>query len=187
MSDKKTVVNEENVNQPMSEDKFKAVLSIGTAVFAVIFAILWAVFPYQWYAVFCGTNVGSYVQLLLIALVLSIPMCYLFSKITKINIPLIKTLIVNSISLVVIDFIYSSYYLNDTFYLLVISIAVFFGINIWIFAKAPYENKGIKLSPIKKRPILTIVWTVLYTVLLIVMDILLFRLIAYIYLINFTS
>lgn len=163
------------------KDKTKGFFALGSIVIVLLWMALWYVFPIDFYAVFFNNTVGSYIQLALLAIVLSFPMCFIFSKLTKNDIPIFKTLIANIVCLVALDFIYSVFYFEHFIFVILTSV-VHLGIMIWIFGFAKSKVPNSKLyAPIKRQPLKTIVWAVLYTVIIDAADIMLFRLITSIY------
>lgn len=161
-------------------DKTKGFFALGTVAAVLLWMFLWYMFPMEFYAIFFNNIVGSNIQLILLASVLSIPMCYIFSKFTKKNIPLLKTLLVNILFLVGLDYVYSIFY--DMHFIFVILTGVLhFAVILYLFGHAESKESKNETIPIKKQPLMIIIWAAVYVLIIDISNIMLFRLITYIY------
>ncbi len=131
--------------------KRKGFFAIGAVAVAVLWAVLWLVFPMQWYSLFFSSTVGSYVTLILLAAVLIMPMCWIFSLITRTNLSVTKSLIVNIIFLVGIFFLFSAFRYTMA-YLIAIAAVLHIAAMAWVLGTAPkIPKKHIKRT--KPEPV----------------------------------
>ncbi|MGN0607578.1 MAG: hypothetical protein ACI4J6_00110 [Oscillospiraceae bacterium] len=172
--------------------KRKGFFALGAVVLAALWAVLWLIFPMEWYAVFFASTVGSYVTLALLAAVLILPFCWLFSLITSTNISVTKNFIVNFIFLVGTFFLFAAFRYSMV-WLMIIAAVLHIGAMVWVLGTASVvpkkrikrmkakpvfyekitggkvkadEDSGDDLLPIKKQPIAVVLMAVLYVVLI---------------------
>lgn len=166
-------------------DRKKRFFALGAIVFAVVWAILWVIFPMQWYSLFFASTIGSYVQLILLATVLIFILCWVFTKITASNISVTKNYFVNLIFMIGILFLFSAFRYSMV-YLIVIAAVLHAAAMVWVLGTA-IPNNEISASAkcgflkLKEQPLITVMWAVLYTIIINAANIFLFWKIAYIF------
>lgn len=188
--------------------KTKGYLSLGCLGAAVLWTALWFLFPMEWYTVFFDSTIGSYVTLILLATVLVIPFCWLFTIITSSNISFTLNYIANVLFMIATVFVYSALRFS-MWWLVAIAVLAHIAVQTFIIGTAhPYKKKKlkkmskkfknvsyekitggtVKIEPeidsdsvplIKKQPLIAIMWAAVHTILIDVVYILLFSLIAY--------
>lgn len=182
-------------------DKRKGFFALGALAFAVLWLILWYVFPMEWYALFYATTVGSYVNLVLLAAVLILPMCWAATKAMSCNVSVTKNFVVNIIFMVGILFLFSAFRYSAV-YVVIIAAVLHIAAMVWVLGTAePHDKKhtkrvkdnekslfGIfrsdgdeKVLPIKKQPLIVIMWAVIYTLIIDGANIFLFWEVAHIF------
>lgn len=142
-----------------SRKKTKASLICGA--FALLFIILWAVFPMEFYSVFYASAAGSNILLLLMELVLIIPLNMLFSRITKGNISVFFTLVSDIVLMTAAAYTFSIFRYTQIIWLILV-LALHFLSKLFIDGHT-YESSDIKLPPIKRKPLQTVLTALAHT------------------------
>ena len=132
--------------------KRKGFFALGAVMLAVLWAVLWLIFPMEWYAVFFASTVGSYVTLALLAAVLILPFCWLFSLITSTNISVTRNFIVNFIFLIGTFFLFAAFRYSMV-WLMIIAAVLHIGAMVWVYGSAEkYKTGRISLKH-KEEPV----------------------------------
>lgn len=149
-------------------DRKKGFAAIAALGFAVLWAVLWLVFPMEFYSIFFMSIIGSNVLLVLINTVVLLPFYYIFTKLTRTDLSFCKTVLVNILCLVAVEYVFSIFLFSDYFFICVLSVIAHALINIWVFGSAKIRDgkapKGMNAPApkaeisIKKQPMITIIW-----------------------------
>lgn len=188
--------------------KKKGLFSLGCGVFAVLWIILWFVFPMEWYSIFFASTIGSYVTLVLLATVLIVPFCWLFTLITSSNISFTLNYISNVLFIIGVTFLFAAFRYS-MWWLVAIAVLLQTAVQTFIIGTAaPYKKKRlkklskkykdvsyekitggtVKVEPeaddssvilIKKQPLIAVMWAAVHTVAIDAVNIALFWLLAY--------
>ena len=154
-------------------DKKKLFFAIGSVAFAMLWMLLWNIFPMQFYAIFFAGIVGSNIQLVLLNAAALFPLFYIFTKLTRTELSFCKTVLLNIFLVAAVEYVFSIFMFSDYFYLCVIAYILHSAANIWTFGSAEVRGsrkaKGMR-SPeikreaaIKKQPIISIIWAAAFT------------------------
>lgn len=163
----------------------KGVLAAGAVLFAVLWLVLWLIFPMEWYSLFFASTVGSFVTIALLAADITIILCWAFSFLSGIDIPFVKNLIVNIISMAAVLWLFAAFRYSMP-YVVIIAAVLHAAAMVWVmgFAKK-YPKKGKpdpeNVKAIKKQPIITVIWAAAYVILADIANIILFSKMAYIF------
>ncbi|MBQ8825658.1 MAG: hypothetical protein IJ007_01015 [Oscillospiraceae bacterium] len=188
--------------------KKKGLFSLGCIAFAILWVILWFIFPMEWYSLFFASTVGSYVTLVLLATVIVVPLCWLFTIITASNISFTLNYIANVLFIIGVTFLFSAFRYS-MWWLVAIAVLLQIAVQTFIIGKAPpYKKKRlkklskkhknisyekitggtVKVEPdvdessealIKKQPLIAVMWAAVHTIAADVINIALFWLLAY--------
>ena len=188
--------------------KKKGLFSLGCIVAAVLWVILWFVFPMEWYSIFFASTIGSYVTLVLLATVLIVPFCWLFTLVTASNISFTVNYIANVLFIIGVTFLFSVFRYT-MWWLIAIAVVLQIAVQTFIIGNAPpykkkrlkklskkYKNISyekitggtVKVEPdvdessevlIKKQPFIAVMWAAVHTIVIDAVNILLFWLLAY--------
>lgn len=142
-----------------SKKKIKA--SVISGSFALLFIILWLVFPMEFYSVFYASAAGSNVLLLLMELVLIFPLNMLFSKIIKGNISVFFTLVSDIVLMTAAAYTFSIFRYTQVIWLILVIVLHFIS-KLFIDGHA-YESSDIKLSLIKRKPLSAVLIALAHT------------------------
>lgn len=172
-------------------DKMKAVWAVGAFAFALLFAVLWNLFPMVFYSVFFANTVGSYVLLALISLVVLLPLFWLFTKLSKTDLSFCMAVPMNVIPVIAVEFVFSVFFFSDARLWCIVAVAVHSLLNILTFGFAEIRGgkapKGMNAPApkgervIKKQPVLAVVWAVAYSFVADVVSFLIFYAVAQIF------
>lgn len=160
-----------------SLDKFFTVKRRGIAAlcalgFAVIWMMLWKLFPMEWYVMFFSSIIGSNIQLVLMNGVVLLPMFYVFTKLTKTDLSFGKTVLLNIILTAAVEYVFSIFMFSDKFFLCVIALILHGAANVWVFGTAEVTDgkntKGMRgevtrVAAIKKQPLISVIWAAAFT------------------------
>lgn len=172
--------------------KRKGIMALAAVGAAVLWIILWMLFPMEWYSLFFASTAGSYIQIALLCTVIILPLCYIMSVITSADISSALNYIVNLIFMMGILFLFSAFRYSMP-WLVAIAAVLHMGAMVWVYGSAEkYKTgrislkhkeepvpEGIKM--IKKQPLITIMWAAIYTLAANALNIFLFWQMAYIY------
>lgn len=166
--------------------KHKIYAAIGSVVFAIVWLILWDMFPMQFFAIFCGSVVGSFVQLIVLNAVVLLVFLLIFTLVTRTDLSFCKTVPINIICIFGIEILYS--WVGK---FLIPAVLVHGAICLWAFGTSPLRDnkapKGMKAPapekklPIKKQPVATVIWAVVFAFSVDMVCLWLYRAIALIY------
>jgi len=172
--------------------KHKIFAAIGSVVFTIVWLILWDMFPMQFYAIFCGSLTGSFVQLIFLNAVVAPIFLLIFTLVTKTDLSFCKTVPVNVVCVFGIEMLrlFIGVY-GWSMYLLIAGILVHGAICLWAFATAPIRDnrapKGMKAPApekqiaIKKQPLIAVIWAVVFAFSIDMVCLWLYRVMALIY------
>lgn len=172
--------------------KHKIYASAGAVVFALLWLILWDMFPMQFYSLFCANLVGSFIQLILLNAVVVPIFLLIFTLVTKTDLSFCKTVPLNILCVFGIEIfrLFIGFY-GWSMYLLIAGIVVHGAICLWPFGTAAVRDnkapKGMKAPApekkiaIKEQPLITVVWAVAFAFSIDVVCLWLYRVIALIY------
>ena len=172
--------------------KHKIFAAIGSVVFTIVWLILWDMLPMQFYAIFCGSLIGSFVQLILLNAVVAPIFLLVFTLVTKTDLSFCKTVPINIICVFGVEFLRLciSVYGWGTVWLIP-AILVHGAICLWAFGTAPVRDnkapKGMNApapkreTAIKKQPLISVIWAVTFAFSIDVVCLWLYRVMALIY------
>lgn len=163
----------------------KGLLAAGAVLFAVLWLVLWMLFPMEWYSLFFASTVGSFITIALLAADITIILCWVFSLLTGIDIPFVKNLIVNIVSMTAVLWLFAAFRYSMP-YVVAIAAVLHVAAMVWVMGfayKYPVKGKqsGEAVKAIKKQPIITVIWAVVYVAAADIANIILFRQMAYIF------
>ena len=171
-------------------DRRKGYFALASLAFIPVWMFIWNAFPMQFYSVFFAGVIGGNIQLALLDLVVLFPLFYIFTKLTRTDLSFCKTVLLNVFLMAGVEYVFSIFYFQGLFYLCVIAYIIHSAVNIWTFGSAGVRDgkmgKGMRAPEvkrdraIKKQPILTIVWAVIFSFTADAAGIALMRLIAHI-------
>ena len=154
-------------------DRKKGFFAIGAIGFALLWMILWNIFPMQFYSFFFVSITGSNVQLALLNLTVLFPLFYIFTKLSKTDLSFSKTVLLNVLLAAAVEYTFSIFMFSDYFFICAIAYIVHSAANIWTFGSAGVRNgkigKGMRAptvkpeAAIKKQPIISIVWAAAFS------------------------
>ena len=172
-------------------DRKKGWFALGALAFVLVWMFLWNAFPMQFYSVFFAGVIGGNIQLALLDLVVLFPLFYIFTKLTRTDLSFCKTVLLNVFLMAAVEYVFSIFYFQGLFYLCVIAYVLHSAVNIWTFGSAEIRSikmgKGMRAPEvrrdraIKKQPVLSIVWAVIFSFTADAAGIALMRLMAHIY------
>lgn len=172
-------------------DKRKGFAAIGALVFALLWMFLWNIFPMEFYSLFFADIVGSNILIILLNTVVLLPSFYIFTKLTRTDLSFIKTVLVNIFCLAAVDYVFSIFFFSDYFFWCVIAIVLHAAVNVWVFGSARVRDgkapKGMKApmpeteKSIKKQPLISIIWAVVFAFVTDIISFGLMYIIAHIY------
>lgn len=143
------------------KNKIKASIICGAAV--LLWLILWKIFPMEFYSLFFASNVGSNIMLLLLILVISIPCNLLFSKITKSDISMTLTLLKDVVLMTAAAYTFSVFRYSHT-WIFIIALVLHLAAEFFVTGFAD-EGEGVLNPPIKRKPLMTAVWSAVHIIL----------------------
>lgn len=188
--------------------KKKGLFSLGCIAAAILWVILWFVFPMEWYSIFFASTLGSYVTLILLATVLIVPFCWLFTIITASNISFTLNYISNVLFIIGVTFLFTAFRYS-IWWLTAIAVILQIAAQTFIIGFAPpykkkklkklskkYKNVSyekitggtVKVEPeieddgivlIKKQPLIAVMWAAVHTLVIDTVNIALFWVMAY--------
>ncbi|MGN0637884.1 MAG: hypothetical protein ACI4J0_05900 [Huintestinicola sp.] len=142
MNDKKD--SEKNAPYFTLKRKGKAaVISLGAAV---LWVILWFIFPMEFYSLFFASKFGSTFLLAAMAAVLTFPACFICTKALSKDISVPLYLSVNIVGMVGCIFLYSIFRYSAVWWL-ILGLAVHLGATAAVFVTAP----DIKVNRVKEK------------------------------------
>ncbi|MDR0903297.1 MAG: hypothetical protein LBM59_01535 [Ruminococcus sp.] len=141
----------------------RAKINIGIGIFAVIWCLLWAGFPLLFGAMFMSDIIGSNFYVLLFCTVSAFLSQSLFGKIWRINFNIFLPTIITAIFLVGTVYIYSIFFYSDRPWIIILYIVLTATPNLVIIALSKSADPEVKLSLIKRKPGLTVIYACLLT------------------------
>ncbi len=172
--------------------KHKIYAAVCSVVFAIVWLILWDMFPMQFYSLFCASLIGSFIQLILLNAVVVPIFLLIFTLVTKTDLSFCKTVPLNIICIFGIELLrlFIGFY-GWSMYLLLAGILVHAAVCFWAFATAPIRDnkapKGMKApappkeTAIKKQPLISAIWAVTFAFSIDMVCLWLYRVMALIY------
>lgn len=188
--------------------KKKGLFSLGCIAAAVLWVILWFVFPMEWYSLFFASTIGSYVTLVLLATVLIVPFCWLFTIITASNISFTVNYISNVLFIIGVTFLFAAFRYSMWWLTAIAVLCQIIAQTFIIGLAPPYKKKRLKklnkkykhvsyekitggtvnIEPeiqddgvvlIKKQPLIAVMWAAVHTLAIDTVNIALFWVMAY--------
>lgn len=154
-------------------DKKRGFFALGAVAFAVLWMILWCVFPMQFYSIFFVSMTGSNIQLALLNFTVLFPLFYIFTKLSKTDLSFSKAVLINVFLTAAVEYTFSICMFSDYFYLCVIAYIVHSAVNIWTFGSAGVRDgkigKGMRApeakpqAAIREQPVISIVWAAAFS------------------------
>lgn len=154
-------------------DKKKGIFALGAIGFAVLWLILWYIFPMQFYSLFFASVIGSNIQLALLNFTALFPLFYIFTKLTKTELSFSKTVLMNVLLTAAVEYVFSIFMFSGRFYICVIACILHSAANVLTFGSAGVRNgklgrgmraPGVKLrAAIKEQPVISIVWAAIFS------------------------
>lgn len=126
--------------------KRKGKAAIVSLAAAVLWVILWFVFPMEFYSLFFASSIGSTLFLAAMAAVMTFPACFICTKALSKDISVPLHLTVNIIGMVGCIFLYSIFRYTAVWWL-ILGLAVHLGATAAVFVTAP----DIKVNRIKEK------------------------------------
>ncbi len=172
--------------------RHKVYAALGAVVFAIVWLILWDMFPMQFYSLFCASLAGSFIQLVLLNAVVAPVFLLIFTAVTKTDLSFCKTVPINIVCVFGIELLrlFIGFY-GWSMYLLAAGIIVHGAICLWAFGTAEIRDKkapkGMNApSPkreiaIKKQPVIAVIWAVVFAFSIDAVCLWLYRVMALIY------
>lgn len=142
MNDKK----DKEKNPPYFTAKRKGIAAIVSLGAAVLWVILWFVFPMEFYSLFFASNIGSTLFLAAMAAVITFPACFICTKALSKDISVPLHLGVNIVGMVGCIFLYSIFRFTAVWWL-ILGLAVHLGATAAVFVTAP----DIKVNRVKEK------------------------------------
>lgn len=141
---------EENIKekQPYFTLKRKGIASLICLAAAVLWLILWNIFPMPFYSLFFASNIGSNIILVLLAAMLTFPLNFLFSKTLGTDISVPAMLIVNIVCMMAFIYLYSIFRYTAVWWVIIAAV-VHMAAAAVVFAKSR-QPKIPKLKTEKK-------------------------------------
>lgn len=99
--------------------KQKGIAAIICGGAALLWLVLWLVFPMPFYSLFFADMIGSNVTLVIIAVLLTFPANYLFSRLLRADINYIAHLAVNIVGMVAFIYVYSIFRYTAIYWIII--------------------------------------------------------------------
>ena len=131
---------------PYFNEKRKGIAAVICVGAAVLWTLLWLVFPMEFYSLFFASNIGSTLFLAALAAVITFPACFICTKVLKKDISVPLHLCVNIIGMVGCIFLYSIFRYTAIRWL-ILGLAVHMAATAVVFVIAP----DIKINRIKEK------------------------------------
>jgi hypothetical protein len=135
-------------------------LLLGIAIFAVLWCVLWAIFPMAWYSLFMANMVGSNVYILLFCFIIAVLTRSIFNKLWRIDLPFVQNTFAKTLMLIATIYIYSIFLYSDYWYILLIYLVAYVVINAIILNKVERRDPKVVKPLIKRNPVLAIVYAI---------------------------
>ena len=143
------IMNENEKKERYFTLKRKGIAAIVCFAVALLWVILWFIFPMEFYSLFFASNIGSTIFLAAIAAVITFPACYIGTKALSRDISVPLHLIVNMIGMVGCIFLYSIFRYNAIWWV-IIGMVLHIAATAAIFVLAP-EIKVNRVKNAKSR------------------------------------
>lgn len=172
-------------------NRTRGIAAIGALAFALVWAILWDIFPMQFYSFFFADTIGSNIQLILINTVVLLPFFWLFTKLSRTDLSFSGTVLLNILLVVGVEYVFSIFLFSDYFFICVIAVIIHAAINILPFGSAAVRDgkapKGMNApapkaeKAIKKQPLISVIWAASFAFAVDAVSFGLFFIVAHIY------
>ena len=139
-------MNDKEKNPPYFTPKRKGIAAIVSLAAAVLWVLLWFVFPMEFYSLFFASNIGSTLFLAALAAVITFPACFICTKALGKDISVPLHLCVNIVGMVGCIFLYSIFRYTAVWWL-ILGLAVHIAATSAVFVIAP----DIKINRIKEK------------------------------------
>ncbi len=137
-------------------DKRRKVISVICAAAAILWIILWVIFPMEFYSLFFVSAAGSNLYLILLELVLIFPLNALFSRIIKGNIPMSLTLAADLICMTAAAYTFSIFRYSQIWWVILV---LFLHLGVKIYSLGTLREDEKTVLPLIKRSPLKVVLT----------------------------
>lgn len=131
----------------------KIIASVICGAAAVLWMILWNMFPMEFYSLFFASAFGSNIMLLLLILVLLIPFNLMFSKLIKADISMNFTFIKDIPCMLAVAYTFSIFRYTQVWWF-ILALIVHIIADFFITGNA-YEGKDVILPLYKRKPLFT--------------------------------
>lgn len=142
-------MNEKEKKESFFTLKRKGTAAIISIAAALLWVILWFIFPMEFYSLFFASNIGSTIFLAVLAAVITFPACYIGTKALSRDISVVLHLCVNIIGMVGCIFLYSIFRYTAIWWL-IIGILLHIAATAAVFVLAP-EIKVNRVKNTKSR------------------------------------
>jgi hypothetical protein len=129
--------------------------------FALLWCILWTLFPMEFYAFFLSDIIGSNIYILMICIAVAFLTQTLFGALWKLDFKLCLPTIIAAIFQLTTVYVYSIFFYSNYPFVILIAIAVSAIVNLIIIAKTRNKDPEIKLSLIKRKPIMAVCYALI--------------------------
>jgi hypothetical protein len=139
----------------------RAKINIGIGIFALLWCLLWAGFPYLFNALFMSDNFGSNIYVLIFCLISAFLPQSLFGTIWRLKFGIIIPTLVSTVFLIGSVYIYSIFFYSEMPWVIPGYITFTAIPNLIIIAYTKSADPEVKLSLIQRKPVLTITYSLL--------------------------
>lgn len=139
---------------------------------------MWNLFPLEWSSLFFGSEIGSNITLFLLFAVITLPMCWIFSKLTNINVSFSFSLIINIACLFAVVYTFSIFRYEQRQWI-VASIVIQVILNLLVIGFSKLYSSDNNAVLFKKNPLYAIGTALLYTAFTDILTLLLFYSMTY--------
>jgi hypothetical protein len=148
------------------DEYFNLKRKAAAGIFALGFAALWLMlrnfFPMEWNSLFIDSSIGSNITLFLMFTVITLPMCWLFSRLTDINISFSFCCVVNIICMFSVVYMFSIFRYEHREWL-ILSLIVHAVLNALVVGLSRPYSKDRTTVILKSSPLLAVGTALLYT------------------------
>ncbi|MDR0946828.1 MAG: hypothetical protein LBM87_03655 [Ruminococcus sp.] len=144
--------------------KHRRYFALGAVIIAVLFCILWAVFPLPFFSLFMADNIGANIFLICLCATVSFFSIYIFGNIYRLLIPFIHKNIVTTLFLLLNIYMFSIFFYSDLRWVLIFNAAVYWVVSFLFIGLAEHEDKEVILPLIKRKPIIAVICGLVVTV-----------------------
>jgi len=143
--------------------KRRGIAALCAVGFALLWMLLWDIFPMEFYSLFFMSVIGGNIQLLLLDIVTLLPFLWVFTKLTGTPLSFSKIMLANLILLFGANYVFSLFFFTNMRYLCLIPFGVQTGANVWLFRSAAETVNAKQKKAEKKQPVLSAVWAAAFS------------------------